>query len=254
MSKKNIKLIVEYSGTKYSGWQSQINGITVQDKIQDALYKTTGQKINLNAAGRTDAGVHALGQTANFVIEHTIEPGQYKNALNYYLPKDIIIKSSSEVPLEFHSRFDALSKVYRYILGFEKSALYFEQRWEISEELDFDKLSKSAEFVLGEHDFAPFCVVTSRKENNVCTIYSASWKIQNNTAIFEIKGNRFLHSMIRSMVGAMVNIALVNKDKNRQNLTLESFRDIIESSTDYRIASTAPAQGLYLVSVEYKKE
>ncbi len=254
MNKKNIKLIIEYNGTNYSGWQSQINGITVQDKIQDALFKTTGQKINLNAAGRTDAGVHALGQTANFVIEHTIDPQKYKDALNYYLPKDIRIKSSSEVPLDFHSRFNALSKIYRYIIGFEKSALYYDYRWEMSEKLDFDILHQSAEIVIGEHDFAPFCVVTSRKENNFCTIYSAEWKTENKQAIFEIKGNRFLHSMIRSMVGAMVDLASPKKDNNKSSLTLESFRDIIESSTDYRIASTAPAQGLYLVSVEYKKD
>ncbi len=251
MSRKNIKLIVEYDGTNYSGWQSQINATTVQDKIQDALFKTTGQQVNLLAAGRTDAGVHAHGQTANFQIDHTIEPQQYKNALNAYLPKDIRIKSASEVDLEFHSRFDALSKVYRYIIGFEQSALYYQQRWEMSEKLDFDILHNSAEIVIGEHDFAPFCVITSRKENNLCTIYSASWKIDKNRAIFEIKGNRFLHSMIRSMVGAMVDLAVIKKDNSKHNLTLESFRDIIESSTDYRIISCAPAHGLYLVSVEY---
>ncbi len=251
---KNIKLIVEYDGTNFAGWQSQLNGITVQDKIQDAIFKTTGQKINMSAAGRTDAGVHALGQTANFQIDHTVEPSQYKNALNYYLPKDIRIKSSSEVPLDFHSRFDALSKVYRYIIGFENSALYFNQRWEMTEKLNLETLSKTAELVIGEHDFAPFCVVTSRKENNNCTIFEADWKFDNGQAIFEIRGNRFLHSMIRSMVGAMVQIASQKQAKNKQHLTLDSFRDIIESSTDYRISSSAPAQGLYLVSVEYKKD
>ncbi len=251
---KNIKLIIEYDGTNYSGWQSQNNGVTIQDKIQDAIFRTTGQQINLTAAGRTDAGVHALGQTANFQIAHTIEPQKYKDALNYYLPKDIRIVLSSEVELDFHSRFDAVSKVYRYIIGLEKSALYYNLRWELAKELEFCLLEKSVEIVIGEHDFAPFCVVTSRKENNNCTIFSASWKIENGQAIFEIKGNRFLHSMIRSMVGAMVEIASVNRDKTKQNLTLERFRDIIESSTDYRIASMAPAQGLYLVSVEYKKE
>jgi len=248
---KNIKLIVEYDGTNYFGWQSQPDGNTVQDKIQKAIFETTGQKVNLSAAGRTDAGVHALGQTANFQIEHTIEPTKYKNALNYYLPKDIRIKLSSEVELGFHSRFDAQSKVYRYIIGFEKSALSYKHRWEISEELDFDILVESAKYIIGEHDFAPFCVVSSRKENNLCTINSANWKREQEQAIFEVNGNRFLHSMIRSLVGAMVDLASVKKDNSKHNLTLESFRDIIESSTDYRITSTAPAHGLYLVSVEY---
>ena len=254
MAEKNIKLIVEYHGKNYSGWQSQKNGDTVQDRILDAIYKTTSKQVNLLAAGRTDAGVHALGQTANFTITHTIEPAQYKNALNFYLPEDIRVVSSEEVPIEFHSRFDALSKVYRYKIGFEKSALYHDFRWEILEKLDHDVLHQTAKMVVGEHDFAPFCVVTSRKENNNCHIISAGWTINEEEAVFEIKGNRFLHSMIRSMVGAMVQIASLKKDKNKQDLTLESFRDIIESSTDYRITSCAPAHGLYLVSVEYKKD
>ena len=254
MAEKNIQLIIEYQGKNYSGWQSQQNSDTIQDRILDAIFRTTSKHVNLLAAGRTDAGVHALGQTANFIIDHTIEPSQYMKALNFYLPDDIRVISSKEVPLEFHARFDALSKVYRYKIGFKKSALYHDFRWEIVEKLDVDILKKSAEFVIGEHDFAPFCVVTSRKENNNCHIFSASWNIYEEEAVFEIKGNRFLHSMIRSMVGAMVQIASQKKDKNKQDLTLESFRDIIENSTDYRITSCAPAHGLYLVSVEYKKD
>lgn len=251
MDKKNIKLTIEYNGLPYSGWQSQKNGNTVQDLIEKAIFETTGQETRLTAAGRTDAGVHALGQVANFFIEHRLEPDKYKDALNYYLDDDIRIISSEEVPESFHARFDAKSKIYRYIIGFQKSALYYHYRWELEEMLDFEMLNQAAGYIVGEHDFAPFCVVSSQKEDNRCKIESAIWNFEKNQAVFEIKGNRFLHSMIRSLVGAMVNLARVNQDKNKQNLTLEMFHDIIQSLTGERVTYTAPAQGLYLVSVQY---
>lgn len=251
MSEKNTKLTIEYNGTEYSGWQSQKSGNTIQDYIVDAIYKTTNKKINLIAAGRTDAGVHALGQVANFIIDHNLESGKFKEALNYYLPKDIRIIQSVETDLDFHARFDAKSKRYRYLIGLEKSALYFNQRWEIERELDFDLLQKSASFIVGEHDFTPFCVVSSLKNDNRCTIESSKWYRIGRLLIYEIRGNRFLHSMIRSLVGGMVNLAQINADKNKLNLTLEKFGDIINSQTDERLTFTAPSCGLYLRSVQY---
>jgi len=253
MSEKNIKLIIEYNGTSYCGWQSQKEQKTVQDEIIEAVYKTTGKKVTLTGAGRTDAGVHALGQTANFIINHNIVPEQYQDALNFYLPPDIRIKSAGEVPLNFNARRDALNKRYRYLISREKSALYYNFRWELNRELDYLILKETASYVIGEHDFSPFCVVASLKEDNRCLIEAAFWRKIGPLLVFEIRGNRFLHSMIRSLVGAMVNVATRNTDKNKQNLTLASFKDIIETSTSERIIFTAPAQGLYLVSVGYDK-
>ena len=254
MAEKNIQLIIEYDGSNYSGWQSQQNADTVQDFVENAIFQTTGKQLKTIAAGRTDAGVHAFGQSANFKIDHTINPEKYKDALNHYLPEDIRILKSQEVPEAFNSRFDAVSKIYRYRIGFEKSALYYKYRWEYEEDIDVKLLTESAKHVIGEFDFAPFCVVASRKENNVCKIYESKWHISEAEAIYEVKGERFLHSMVRSLVGAMVNLARVQKDKNKQNLTLESFKDIIQSSTEERIVYTAPAHGLYLVSVQYEKD
>lgn len=251
MSEKNIKLIIEYNGTNYSGWQSQKNGNTIQDIIIDSISKTTNQKVNLIAAGRTDAGVHALGQVANFRIDHKLEPDKYKDALNYYLPKDIRVLQSNEVDSEFHARFNAKSKRYRYLIGLDRSALYFNQRWELERELDFNLLQQSASLIVGEHDFAPFCVVSSLKDNNHCTIESSKWYRVGRLLIYEIRGNRFLHSMIRSLVGGMTNLAQINPDKNKLNLTLERFGDILNSQTDERLMFTAPACGLYLRSVQY---
>lgn len=248
---KNIKLIIEYKGSAFSGWQSQAEDKTIQDEIESAIQKVTSQKVNLTAAGRTDAGVHALGQTANFKIEHRLEPERFADAINYYLDDDIRIKNSEEVETGFNSRFDALSKRYRYCIGLEKSALYRDYRWEIEKPLAFEFLREAAEDINGEHDFAPFCVVSSRKESNLCRIDYSRWFRYGNLLTYEIRGNRFLHSMIRSLVGAMVNIAAEKSDRNSQNLTLSGFRDIIQTPTEERVKFTAPACGLYLVSVQY---
>lgn len=251
MAEKNIKLVIEYKGTSFSGWQSQADDRTIQDEIEQAIFKTTACKVSLIAAGRTDAGVHALGQTANFKIEHKLEIEKYRDALNYYLDKDIIIKSAEEAPLGFHARFDAVSKRYRYMIGFNKSAINREFRWELSKTLSIEKLNKAAALIIGEHDFAPFCVVQSRKEDNHCLIEYSKWFKIGDTLSYEIRGNRFLHSMIRSLVGTMVNIADEKKSRNKDDLTLEGFGNIIQTQTDVRVKFTAPAHGLYLVSVKY---
>lgn len=251
MAEKNIKLTVEYEGTNYSGWQIQAKQTSIQGELTGAVEKVTGQKVNLVGAGRTDAGVHALGQVANFVIEHQLEPERYKDALNFYLSDDIRVKFSEEVPLSFNARKNARSKRYRYLIGLEKSALYRHWRWEVTESLLFDKLKQASGIIVGEHDFAPFCVVSSRKQNNNCVIYSAHWRKIGQLLVFEINGNRFLHNMVRALVGTMVNIAAEKPDRNKQNLTLEQFEDIIQSSTEERVGFTAPPQGLYLVSVYY---
>jgi tRNA pseudouridine38-40 synthase len=253
MTAHNVKLTVEYKGTGYAGWQIQTDQRTIQGEITQAIFKTTGRDVNLIGAGRTDAGVHALAQTANFIIDHRLPPERYKEALNFYLPDDIRIKESCEVDLDFNSRRDAVSRRYRYLIGREKSALYRELRWEHPVELDLEQLRSAAQLIVGEHDFAPFCVMASRKPDNACFIKSARWFSVGPLLIFEIRGNRFLHGMVRSLVGAMVNLAAVEKDNNPQNLTLERFGDIIQSLTEERVVFTAPPQGLYLVSVQYKK-
>lgn len=251
MSERNIKLLVEYRGTAYAGWQIQANQQTIQGELTNAIFQTTGQKVNLIGAGRTDAGVHALGQTANFRINHHIEPEKYKEALNFYLDDDIRVKKSYEVSIDFHSRKHALWKRYRYLIGTERSALFRELRWEIERDLDFSKLKSAAEFIVGEHDFSPFCVVSSRKEDNHCIIHSAKWTLVGPLLVFEIRGNRFLHNMVRILVGSMVNLATIKSDNHRENLTLDRFADILSVPTDKRVVFTAPPQGLYLVTVNY---
>lgn len=251
MAERNIKLLIEYKGTSFAGWQIQKKQTTVQGAISDAIFSVTGSRVTLTGAGRTDSGVHALGQAANFKIDHRLEPERYRDALNFYLPDDIRIRASEEVPTDFNARFSATFRRYRYLIAAEKSALYRDYRWELPNRLDSDKLRQAANIVLGEHDFTPFCVMASRQEDNRCTIYHSRWRAIGPLLVYEIRGNRFLHSMVRSLVGAMINIATIDRDNHPANLTLTSFTDIIKVPSETRIPFTAPAHGLYLVAVGY---
>jgi tRNA pseudouridine38-40 synthase len=251
MSERNIRLIVEYEGTSYAGWQVQDAQPTVQSALVEAIKRVTGCEVNLIGAGRTDAGVHALGQVANFHVDHRLEPERYRDAINYYLPDDIRVRNSDQAEDSFHARFDARFRRYRYLVSADRSAVYRNLRCHYPYEVDHSLLQQAAGLVRGEHDFAPFCVVTSRKEDNTCRIDSSRWYRWGPLLVYEIRGNRFLHSMVRSLVGSMLNLATVTPDANRLNLTLDSFTDIITASTGQRVAFTAPAHGLYLVSVGY---
>jgi len=251
MAARNIRFLIEYKGTNYSGWQIQDGPKTVQQEITDAIAKVTGCTVEVIGAGRTDAGVHALGQVANFHIDHRLEPSRYRDAVNFYLPADIRVKESTVAEPEFHARFSAVWRRYRYLISEEMSAIYRELRWENSNRLDFELLQKAAGFVVGVHDFSPFCVIGSRKEENSCRIEFSRWYKTGPLMIYEIRGNRFLHSMVRSLVAAMVNLATAQQDNNMQNLTLDRFADIIGSRTEERITFMAPPHGLYLVEVGY---
>ncbi|MEW5795850.1 MAG: tRNA pseudouridine(38-40) synthase TruA [Candidatus Zixiibacteriota bacterium] len=248
---KNIRLLIEYEGTAYSGWQIQDNGDTIQGRLTDAIFRTTGQRVNLIGAGRTDAGVHALGQVANFLIDHRLEPERYAPALNYYLRGDIRVLSSAEVPEGFHARFSAKSRQYRYLVSHEVSALYRNLRYQFRQHVDFGRLQDAAAKVLGERDFSPFCVVASRKENNVCRVEHSRWYRYGPLMVYEIRANRFLHGMVRSLVGAMLNQTTLDPDDNELNLTPETFSDMLSTPNGRRVAFTAPACGLYLVRVIY---
>ena len=253
MVEQNIRLLIEYNGGAYSGWQMQNGEKTIQGEITEAIHLVTGKSVSLLGAGRTDAGVHARGQVANFHIDHTLEPERYRDAINYHLPEGILIRESKEASDKFHSRFDAKSRRYRYLLSRERSALYAGLRWERPEPIDSVVLGEAAKMVSGEHDFSPFCVVSSLKENNRCQIFHSRWRIIGPLLVYEIRGNRFLHSMVRSLVGAMVNLASVRRDRHPRNLTKDSFRDMLSAPAKGRNPFTAPAHGLYLVSVAYEE-
>ncbi len=247
MAKVNIRLIVEYNGSYYCGWQIQPEDNTVQKEMVDAIRKVTGQDVTLYAAGRTDSGVHALGQVVNFHIDHDLPVEKYKDAINYFLPRSILVKDVGVVPDDFSARYSAIWRKYRYMISHERSALYQDYRWEYQYPLNVDRMQAIAEYIIGRHDFSAFCKVASLKENNECEISESQWRTHGSTLIYEVKSNRFLHTMVRSLVGVMT---LAGRENDY--LTLENFKDIMDSKDHTRIKMVAPARGLYLVAVGYE--
>jgi len=251
MAEQNIRLEIEYDGTAYAGWQMQANAKSIQGEITEAVRRVTGKDVKLIGAGRTDAGVHALGQVASFIIDHDLPPEKYRPALNHHLDDDIVVLKSDRAAMDFHARFSARFKRYRYLVGSRRSAVYRNRRWDYGRALDGSLLHEAAGMVLGEHDFGPFCVTASLKENNLCRIDYSRWFERGGVWVYEIRGNRFLHHMVRGLVGAMVNLATREPDNNKNNLTLEMLENILEGSSTERVVFTAPAAGLYLVKVGY---
>lgn len=249
--KRRLKLTIEYSGAAYSGWQRQTNGIAIQQVIEEAIRKLTGEETTIHGAGRTDAGVHALGQVAHFDTDSELDVERFLPGINYFLPKDIRINRCELVSDNFHSRFQASSRRYRYLMSPSQSALYGQLRWEGIPAVEFPILQQAASLLIGSHDFSAFCVVASRQESNICEVQFAKWFRHGDLLSFEIRANRFLHSMIRSLVGSMANLAQTVPSTRPDSLTLELFADMLRHPAGRRVVFMAPPQGLYLVHVHY---
>ena len=241
---KNFKLVLEYDGTNYVGWQRQRNGTSVQGEIELALEKLLQDQVTLNGAGRTDAGVHARGQVANFQTSVIRTSDQILAALNSSLPPDIVVKHVTEVPVDFHARFDATERRYSYTITIEPTAMLRHSCWWIHYQLDIPSLQKAAQIVLGTHDFTSFCKTQSDVEHHRCNVTISEWQNEGSNLIYRIGANRFLHGMVRTLVGTMVDIG-------RGYSSLEDFESILERR-DRRVAGkTAPPQGLVLEEVLY---
>lgn len=243
---RNIKLVIEYDGTNYHGWQSQPNQITIQQTIEEAIENITREKVHLKGSGRTDAKVHAYGQIANFRTNSNIPYENFKYALNSLLPKDISIKESCEVNIDFNARYDAVAKEYRYIIYNNKirSPIIRNYSYHVPYELNFSYMEKAIKEFIGTHDFRAFMYSKSDMENTVRTILNAN--IEKNEKIIEItlKGNGFLYNMVRIITGTLV-------DVGRGKIKLEDIANIIESKKREKSGHTAPPQGLYLSKVFY---
>lgn len=241
---RNIKLVLEFEGTNFLGWQRQASGRTVQAELEKALWKLFEEKIKVVGQGRTDRGAHALGFVANFKTSSKLSIQNIKLGLNSYLPRDLLVKEAQEVSSDFHSRFQARSRTYQYKIFSGKTSLYRNFTWPYSYRLDLEKLKKATQVLLGENDFSSFCVAKSKRENNKCQVYKATWRKQGNILIFEITANRFLHSMVRILVGTLLEVG-------RGGLTPEDFFHILQAKDRRKAKKTAPAFGLYLVKVNY---
>ena len=241
---KNYKLLIQYDGTNYAGWQIQKNSITVQQKITDALEVLTKEKINLVGSGRTDTGVHAFGQVANFRTENEIDIYRFKHSLNSILPFDISILKMNEIDVDFHSRFDAKKRTYIYMISKTKSPFYKNYSYFYHNKIDVNKLNDLSKTFLGEKDFTSFSKKVSEQENRTCSIYSARWKTIGELTYFIISANRYLHGMVRAITGTLLKVQELNYS--------ESHIEEMFKSLNREVAfDSVPPNGLFLYKVEY---
>ena len=243
---RNIKLIIEYMGKSFNGWQKQPDKLNIQGEIEEAIYEITGERVNLIASGRTDAGVHSLGQTANFKIENNIPIEKIAIAINSKLKKSIVIRSAEEVDERFHSRYNVISKKYRYIINNSQfgSAVYRDLEYNFPIKLNVNKMREAAKFFEGEHDFAAFKASGTSSKSSVRTIYKAEIIEDGERIKIELTGNGFLYNMVRIISGTLLDVGLEKLDPNK-------IPEIIESKDRKNAGKTLPPQGLYLVEVNY---
>ena len=245
---RNIKLVIEYDGKEFNGWQKQPNKLNIQGEIERAIKQITGEEVDLTASGRTDAGVHALGQVANFKTNSNIPIEKIPIALNSNLKKSIVIKSAEEVEERFHSRLNCKRKTYRYIINNSKygTAIYRNLEPHIPMKLDIQKMQEAVKYFEGEHDFKAFKASGTSSKSSVRTIYKAEVIDAGNERIYiELTGSGFLYNMVRIISGTLVEVGLGKIEPNE-------IKTIIESQKRENAGKTLPPQGLYLVKVEYE--
>jgi tRNA pseudouridine38-40 synthase len=249
---RNLKLILSYDGSEYSGWQVQPDAATIQGTLASAIGRLTGEKVLPQGSGRTDAGVHALAQVASFVTASTVPVENFVKALNDVLPPSIRVLESVEVPSEFHARKSSKAKTYRYRILRSPICPPFVARyvWHFPYPLDEGSMATAAAGVIGEHDFTSFAAVDPERgreefeHSNIRMIVQSCWKRDGDELIYTVRGNGFLHHMVRNLVGTFI---LVGKG----TLQVDEIVRILESRNRSSAGPTAPASGLCLVAVEY---
>ncbi len=243
---RNIKLIIEYDGKGFNGWQKQPNKLNIQGEIEKAIGEITGEEIELIASGRTDAGVHSLGQTANFKTNSSIDIEKFPIAINSKLKQSIVIKSAEEVEERFHSRYSVKSKKYRYTINNSKygSAIYRDFEYHFPIKLNVENMKKAAKEFEGEHDFKAFKASGTSSKSSVRTIYKAEVIEDNDRIYIELTGSGFLYNMVRIISGTLLDVGI---DKIKP----EEIANIIESRERTKAGKTLPARGLCLVEVMY---
>ena len=241
---RNIKLLVEYDGTNYAGWQRQENGRSIQGEIEGVLAGVLQEKVNVIGAGRTDAGVHAHGQVANFRTESSFPTDKIIAALNGLLPEDIVIHSASEVSVDFHARFSAKARRYSYYITAQPTALRRLYSWNLRYKLDLQLMNTVAAKIIGRHDFQSFCKTGADVDHHFCTIHESAWTVTDSWYQYTIQADRFLHGMVRALVGTMVDIGRGHTDINE-------FYLILEAKNRTEAGMAAPAKGLVLEEVMY---
>lgn len=242
----NIKILIEYDGTRYSGWQRQKNAMTIQQTIEEALEKITGEKVRIIGSGRTDARVHALEQVANFKTNTKIPIDKLPYAINSQLPEDIVVKDAKIVPEDFHARFSAKEKSYVYKIynGPYPSPLVRNYSYWFSKPLDVKAMNEAGKRFLGVHDFSAFRASGSPVKTSVREIYKLSFQRNHDMITMEVSANGFLYNMVRIIAGTLLDVGL-------HYIDIDEIDDIILSKDRNRAGRTLPPQGLCLMKVTY---
>jgi tRNA pseudouridine38-40 synthase len=243
-STRNIKLLMEYDGTGFVGWQVQAQGRTVQGELESTLRQLLQEQITVIGSGRTDAGVHARGQVANFRTRSRWPVKEIQRALCATLPEDIVVRMVEDVSLDFHSRRDAIERRYQYFITTGRRAIERQYSWYIPYPLDLDPMQATAELVLGQHDFEAFAKSDSSVSSFVCTVNAVDWRSESSFIIFQIRADHYVRGMVRALVGTMV-------DVGRAYRTIEDFKRILLERDRSKAGTSAPARGLFLEEVRY---
>ena len=242
----NYKIVIEYDGTNFVGWQQQENGQSIQSALQDALFKLSNEKVTIFGAGRTDAGVHAKGQVAHFEINKNMSLDNIRDGLNQYLKKlPISVLSSEIVDKDFNARFSATLRSYQYKIKNRRPPLTFEKKlyWGIFTKLDINDMKRATKYFIGKYDFNAFRSIDCQSRSTLKTIKECNIEEINNNIYINVSAKSFLHSQVRIMVGTLVEIG--------KGKITKSLKEIIESKDRSQAGVTAPACGLYLLKVCY---
>lgn len=245
---RNFKITIQYEGTRYQGWQKQgSTENTLQGKFETLLLRLSGQPVQINASGRTDAGVHAYGQVASFHMETALSCKELMQQINQYLPEDVAVISCCEMPERFHARLNARGKCYRYRILNTELPHVFDRRyvWQITEELDVEAMQKAASLLIGTHDFAAFTSAKKSKKSTVRSIHSIQIKRVGDEIQLDFTGDGFLFHMVRILVGTLVEVGQHKRQPEEMEMLLEK-KDRQEAG------GLAPAQGLALMEVFYE--
>ena len=244
---RNIRLLIEYDGTNYAGLQWQKNAITIQETLSKAIEQVIQEKVAIYGAGRTDAGVHALGQVANFNTTSIIPSERLIRAINFYLPRDITIKDAADVPESFHAQYCAVSKVYQYTLSNDwvRTSLNRDFCYVCGFQLDMDKMTNAAQYLIGTHDFTSFTTRALQEKNRIRTVKRMEIKKEGKYIYFTVEADGFLYNMVRSIVGTLIEVG-------RGKIAVENVKDILDAKNRNLAGPTAPAKGLCLTEVKYE--
>lgn len=245
--KKRFIIELAYQGKNYHGWQSQPNALTVQESVENALSTLLRTEISVTGAGRTDTGVHASYYVAHFDGPADIQADYLCYKLNSYLDSSVSVFSIKETSDDFHARFKAISRTYKYHIHTKKSAFLSDLSYAYTQKLDVGLMQKASDYLLEIKDFSSFAKLHSNNKTNICNLSQCQWEAHPGYLIFTIKADRFLRNMVRAITGTLL-------DAGRGKISLDEFREIVNSKDNQKAGKSAPSVGLYLFDIEYPEK